>query len=218
MRKQRGFVLLLVLGIVVGLTLAVMFTMLSIQKHSNIQGMSKRQKMAQYAAEAALAEGREIFRLAIEHEAEKGNLKVSDVLSNFPVVEDFRDLRPWHDLFCRGTQECNRWAPFHFVEDKTVSKAELNSKFGKLDAKDLWSGRIRYRAFAYVYTDELLSSRITDSPHIVLVGLGEVGAEGQPPYRIYTRATVSYSSDEKAPALAGGATHKGGEGNAFVER
>jgi len=218
MKKQRGFVLLLVLGVVLALTLTVLFTLLAIQKQSNIQGMSKRKKMAQYAAQAALTEGREIFRLAVEHEMEKGNSKVSDVLGHFAVVNDFNDLSQWHDLFCRGTQECHEWAPFHFVENKTVSTTELKSKFGNLDAKGLWGGHIRYRAFAYVSHEGLLDADIKHETPIVLVGLGEVGAEGQAPYRIYLRATVSYESDRRVPALMGAGTHKGGEGNAFVAR
>ena len=208
----------MVLGIVIGLTLAMFFTLMAVQKQTHIQGMSKRQKMAQYAAEAALTEGREIFRLAVEHGIEQGNTRVSDVLGNFAVVADFNDLREWRDLFCRGNQECNQWAPFNFVEDKTVSSLELSSKFGKLDAKNLWGGQIRYRAFAYVNSDELLSADIRKATPVVLVGLGEVGAEGQPRCRMYTRAVVSYESDSRAPALVGGATHKGGEGNAFVAR
>jgi len=218
MKKQRGFVLLLVLGVVLALTLTVLFTLLAVQKQSDVHGMTKRKKMAQYAARAALTEGREIFRLAVEHGIEQGNTKVSDVLSNFAVVGDFSDLREWHDLFCRGTQECNQWAPFNFVENKTVSNIELRSKFGNLDAKNLWGGQVRYRAFAYVSHDEFLAGDVRKATPVVLVGLGEVGAEGQPLYRIYLRATVSYESDSRAPALVGGATHKGGEGNAFVAR
>jgi len=218
MKRQRGFVLLLVLGVVLALTLTVLFTLLAIQKQSNIQGMSKRQKIAQYAAQAALTEGREIFRLAAEHEMAQGNSKVSDVFKHFAVVGDFSDLSQWHDLFCRGTQECHAWAPFHFVENKTVSAEELRSKFGELDAKGLWGGRIRYRAFAYVSHEGLLEADIQKGTPVVLVGLGEVGAEGQVPYRIYLRATVSYEGDRKTPALMGAGTHKGGEGNAFIER
>jgi len=210
--------LLLVLGVVLALTLTVLFTLLAIQKQSNIHGMSKRKKMAQYAARAALTEGREIFRLAVEHEIKQGNSKVSDVLRHFSVVKDFSDLSEWHDLFCRGTQECNEWAPFRFVENKTVSSVELKSKFGALDAKELWGGHIRYRAFAYVSHEGLLEADIRKETPVVLVGLGEVGTEGQVPYRMYLRATVRYESDNRAPVLMGAGTHKGGEGNAFVER
>ncbi|MCL2625698.1 MAG: hypothetical protein FWD46_02635 [Cystobacterineae bacterium] len=221
MKKQRGFVLLLVLGVVLGLTLAILFSLLTVQKQSDIQGMSKRNKMAQYAAEAGLNEGREILRLASEQAASQGNANVSDILDRFAVVRDFSDLGEWHDLFCYSeppAQECNLWAPFNFSKDTTVLTADLNSKFGKLDAEDLWGGSVRYRVFAYVDSTDILSMKITDGAPIILLGLGEVLGNAGQSYRIYKRGTVVYERDNTVPVLSGGATYKGGEGNAFLAR
>jgi|GEM_PF-3513083 len=221
MKKQRGFVLLLVLGVVLGLTLTILFSLLTVRRQSDVQGMSKRKKIAQYAAEAGLNEGREIFRLASEHAIAHGNPSASDVLNKFAVVKDFADLGTWHDLFCYTevpTQECNQWAPFNLVASKTVSTLELDSKFGTLNTEDLWGGSVRYRAFAYVDTKDALSLKITGGVPIILVGLGEVlGREGQS-YQVYKRGTVVYEKDKTLPVLIGGATYKGGEGNAYVAR
>lgn len=208
-RQSRGFTLLVAMGVVTLVTMTVMLSLNVVSRESDTQGDSRRQKEAFFAAEAALAEGREAIRLRLGDRQTYGN-----VLSTLGAAVSEAGLGgaspAWFELL-PGTA-ADGWNYFSLSPD-TLTSAERANASGVAYSDYPAQRNVRYRVFVRDDADD--ANGTTDSNgQVWLIGVGEVlNPRGRP-----TRAIVqALITNENAPAAGGpGCVNRGcGPDNTF---
>ena len=208
-RQPRGFTLLVAMGLVTLVTMTVLLSLDVVSDEADTQGDSRRQKEAFFAAEAALAEGREAVRLRLGDRQTYGH-----VLSTLgPAVNEAGlggAIPSWFEVL--PGSGADGWNYLRLTPED-MPPSELASATGDVYAGYPAQGGVRYRAFVRDDADDN-SSTIDSNGQVWLIGVGEVlNPEGRP-----TRAIVqALITNENAPVPGGpGCINRGcGPDNTF---
>jgi hypothetical protein len=181
--SRRGSTLLMATGVITLATVGVFMSLGAVQSESSLQGDERRSRIAFFAAEAALAEGRERMRILVgsdpTYTAAIGSLGAFVSETGLPANQMF-DVLPW-----------TSYALDSGGAELAVAASELVARDGKRYALNA-QRNVRYRVF--VYDDEDGDGSITaDSNKLVwLVAVGEVSSEvpGAMPVRSVVRALI----------------------------
>ena len=208
-RQSRGFTLLVAMGLVTLVTMTVLLSLNVVSRESDTQADSRRQKEAFFAAEAALAEGREALRLRLGDRQTYGN--VLSTLGNAVNEPGLAGASPaWFEVLPgSGTGGWNYFS----LTPSTMPASELRSAGGEAYANYPLQASVRYRVFVRDDFDD--GSDTTDTNgQVWLMGVGEVvSPQGRP-----TRAIVQVLvTNENAPTAGGpGCLNRGcGPDNTF---
>ncbi len=212
-RQPRGFTLLVAMGLVTLVTMTVLLSLNVVSDEADIQGDSRRQKEAFFAAEAALAEGREAVRLRLGDRQTYGFV----LTSLGPAVNEpgLGDAMPaWYEVLpVPPTPPDTVGWNYLRLTPEDMPPSELANATGEAYADYPAQSNVRYRAFIRDDADDN-SSTIDSNGQVWLIGVGEVlNPEGRP-----TRAIVqALITNENAPVSGGpGCINRGcGPDNTF---
>ncbi|WP_342378085.1 hypothetical protein NVS55_01945 [Myxococcus stipitatus] len=209
-RANRGFTLLVALGVVLVVTMAVMLSYRVVGREADTQADARRQKEAFFAAEAGLAEGREAIRLRLGNDQRYGQV-LTDLTGAIVTDVGIAGANPaWRELL-PGTGP-GGWN-YLSLSPTTLPPEEKASAGGEPYVDYPEQNNVRYRVFVRDDVDD--GSETTDANgQVWIAAVGEVvNAQGRP-----TRAIVqALVSNQNAPvANSPGCTSRGcGPDNTF---
>ncbi|MBZ4415265.1 hypothetical protein [Myxococcus sp. RHSTA-1-4] len=224
-RGRRGFALLMAIGIIAFIAAAVVVSLRAVASESALQGSERRNREAQFAAEAGLAEAREVVRLML----------VSAGGRNYgPIMQQLGDLRspgsgvngfvtetglpsdnavPWYEVipWTSYTLQAASAGAAVDLDHNTNNQETYGSDGPILDYPDQLN--VRYRVF--LVDDDDSNDRKADSNNRVwLVSVGEVtGQQGTQPQRAIIRSLITSGTGAGggcSPEDAMGADNTGG--------
>lgn len=209
-RANRGFTLLVALGVVMVVTMAVMLSYRVVGREADTQSDTRRQKEAFFAAEAGLAEGREAIRLRLRNDQTYSrvltdlNAAVVTELGIAGAVPAWRELLPG-----AGAGNWN----YLSLSPASLQPTEKASAGGEAYVDYPEQNNVRYRVFVRDDVDDANETTDTNG-QVWIAAVGEVvNAQGRP-----TRAIVqALVSNQNAPvANSPGCTSRGcGPDNTF---
>jgi Tfp pilus assembly protein PilX len=202
-RGQRGFTLLMAIGLIAMVTAAVLVTLRSVSTESSLQAHERRAREAFFAAEAGMAEARIIVQSTLGEQQEydnvfahMGNQNGGNQGLNGYVAEaglpsspgtPWYEVIPWTDYrMTRGTLGAGI--------DPSVNAAnqELNGPDGTPIPDYPEPTNVRYRVFIVDDAEEDNDRTNDTNNQAWLVSVGEVSVEGGgQPYRTIIRSLVS---------------------------
>lgn len=191
-RAERGIALLMALALIAFITAAAIISLRSVATESALQAHERRGREAFFAAQAGLAEGREVVRLRLN-----GANQFTTVIGALTSTSSEAGLPgTWYNLIA--------WQPYALGAtdagvgvDPAVTGAnlEMNGPDGTRIDDFPTAANVRYRVFLSDDEDGD-SNRATDSnSQVWLVSVGEVeGPPGTQPHRSIVRALISAGS------------------------
>ncbi|WP_164008148.1 pilus assembly PilX N-terminal domain-containing protein [Pyxidicoccus trucidator] len=208
-REERGIALIMAIALISFITAATLISLRAVSTESALQGHERRAREAFFAAQAGLAEGRDLVRqrlgtetvfngvitgLGVAYQARTGSGTAHVVETGLPS-----DLNvPWFEVL-PWTPYTLTTTPLGMAVDADVLGAnrEMNGPDGVRIPDFPDSSNVRYRVF--LVDDEDGSPRTNDSnSRAWLVAVGEVtGPPGSLPHRSIVRLLIT-------PATSGG--------------
>jgi len=198
--ERRGSTLLMATGVITLGTVAVFVSLAAVRSEGALQGDERRGRIAFFAAEAGLAEGREKMRILVgadpTYTAALNSLGSFTSEAGLPTNQLF-DVLPWTNYSLE------------------TSGAEISIDASELQAPDgagisLNTQRnVRYRVFAYD-DDDGDGSLLADTNKLIwLVAVGEVASEfpGAMPVRTVIRSLIRTTAG--VPTTPGYGAQKG---------
>ncbi|HZI13284.1 MAG TPA: hypothetical protein VE153_23080 [Myxococcus sp.] len=191
-RAGRGIALLMALALIAFITAAAIISLRSVATESTLQSHERRGREAFFAAQAGLAEAREVVRLklgtATQFDTVIATLGTRITESGLPSS----DTQPWYEVI--------PWRPYTLAAsdaglgvDPAFSGAnrEMNGPEGTRIDDYPTGANVRYRVF--LVDDEDGTARTSDNnSQVWLVAVGEVaGPTGTQPLRSIVRALIS---------------------------
>lgn len=206
--QQRGSTLLMATGMITLATIGVFLSLTAVRSESTLQGDERRSRVAFFAAEAALAEGRERMRILVgadpTYTSALGSLGAFVSEPGLPANELF-DVLPWtsYPMDSNGV-------------DLAMNAGDLLAPDGAPIA--VASNRnVRYRVFAYDDNDGDGSLTADSNKLVWLVAVGEMASEvaGAMPARSVIRTLIRTTAG--VPSTPGYSAQKGqGSDKAFT--
>lgn len=187
--------MLVVMGLLLIVTVAAVTTLAMVGQESALQGQARREAEAFFAAEAGLAEAREVLR--IRAEATPNFTTYTTVMASFPQVANMgANGETWFQVIGVENYQLTRVGPDMAVDPSiTASGQELNALNGTRFSDFPSSVNVRYRVFLRDDVDETTPVDVTDSnAQVWLVSIGEVDVGGGMPIRRVTQALVTFSA------------------------
>ncbi|NMO16052.1 hypothetical protein HPC49_39830 [Pyxidicoccus fallax] len=203
-RPERGLALLMSVVLIALITAATLISLRAVSTESALQAHERRGREAFFAAQAGLAEGREVIRQRLAG----GAPSFTALLGNTGPAADVNAVvasGPWSELI--------PWRQYTLATagvDIAVAAAELNAPDGTLITDFPTANNVRYRVF--LADDNDSDARTNDSnSQVWLVSVGEVtGPAGTQPHRSIVRMLITAGQS----AGAGPPVHEaGGESN-----
>ncbi|MBZ4397769.1 hypothetical protein OWM54_15320 [Myxococcus sp. MISCRS1] len=204
----RGMALLMAIGIIAFIAAAVVVSLRKVAAESALQAQERRKREAHFAAEAGLAEARELTRVL----REEGNTNFNKVIEKLskqyngqapangyvqgepglPSGPPNGNVFPWYEAI--------PWTPYTLAaassgtavdSDVTTAFLEMNGAAGRRILDFPAQERVLYRVF--LVDDNDTDDRTVDSNNRVwLVSVGEVrGRDGTQPQRVIIRALIT---------------------------
>lgn len=204
-RGQRGFALLMAIGIIAFIAAAVVVSLRAVASESALQGGERRNREAHFAAEAGLAEAREVVRLirtttggnnfnaimtALGNQLTPGS-GLNGFVTETGLPSD--NTTPWYQVIPWTNytlQAANAGAAID--SDHSTNNQEMNGSDGPIrDYPDQLN--VRYRVFLVDDDDDATNDRRADGNNRVwLVSVGEVtGQQGTQPQRVIIRSLIT---------------------------
>ncbi|MBU8896347.1 hypothetical protein KRR26_12065 [Corallococcus sp. M34] len=218
---QRGFSMLLALGLVALVTTAVMVSLRAVSAEANLQAHERRAREALFAAEAGMAEGRVVVQSLLG--ASNNYTGVIEALGNLRTpgggadgyVNETADGLPsapgneWYQVIGRTDYTMSRGPGAAIDPGVTTANAELMGPTGVAIEDYPEPLGVHYRVFLVDDADEAPTSnrRVDTNNQVWLVAVGEVDTPGGMPYRTIIRSLVT---NENSIGSGGGYCQKGG--------
>lgn len=200
--------MVIVMGLLVVMTLGAAASLTMLSRESSLQGQSRREAEAFFAAEAGLAEGRERLRL------------LADATANFQTYTPVMALLPqvagigangetWFEVLPNTPYTLTSTGTDLAVDPaSTTPGRELRDASGVRFSDYPTQAQVRYRVFLRDDRDETTPDALADANgQVWVVSIGEVDVgQGQPVRRV-TQALISYTAGTARIDCAG---QKGG--------
>ncbi|MCP3144156.1 hypothetical protein [Pyxidicoccus xibeiensis] len=190
-RAERGVALLMALALIAFITAAALVSLRAVSTESALQGNERRAREAFFAAQAGLAEGREVVRLRLG-----GRNEFNTVINNLggPATDLPPDITiPWYQVI--------GWTPYTLTStpagtavDPTFAGAnrEMNGPDGVRLEDFPESSNVRYRVFLVDDDDADPLRSVDENSKVWLVSVGEVtGPAGSQPHRSIVRTLIN---------------------------
>lgn len=187
--------MLVVMGLLLIVTVAAVTTLAMVGQESALQGQARREAEAFFAAEAGLAEAREVLRLRAE--ATSNFTTYTTVMNAFPQVAGMgANGETWFQVIGVENYQLTRTGTDMAIDPGVVAAGqELNAMNGTRFADYPQSVNVRYRVFLRDDVDEATPVDVVDSnAQVWLVSIGEVDVGGGMPIRRVTQALVTFSA------------------------
>lgn len=194
---ERGFALLIILGLIGMLTAGAAYTLTSVGREASLQAQLRKSNEAFFAAEAGLAEGRERVRLITQR---MGNLSTyTPILADLPLASGvavaagdvWYELIPSTSYTLQTTAEVTAGAV-----DLNVSVADRENKDQAAVKFEAWPGAkdISFRVFLRDDVDESPRDGTKDvNAAVWVISVGEAAVPGGNPIRQVVQALVSFT-------------------------
>lgn len=192
-RQPRGFSLLVVMGLLVVLTAAAAGTLAYVAREASLQGNTRREAEAFFAAEAGLAEGRERLRLLAEGIA--GFTTYTDVMAMLPAapagIAAPGDV--WYSVIPVTPYRLTRGANAALDDSITTADRELRDLAGVAYGEYPTATNVTYRVFLRDDADESPALPAVDANgQVWVVSIGEVTIGAGQPVRRVTQALINF--------------------------
>lgn len=186
--------MLVVLALLVVVTTAAATALVMVGREASLQGQTRREVEAFFAAEAGLAEARERMRLLAN---DTPNFTTyTPVMSALPAVAGIgASGESWYEVIA-STPYTLTTSGSTLAVDPNVSTAnrELTDPDGQRFSSYPAAAAVRYRVFLRDDVDEAPADPARDTNgQVWLVAIGEVDVGGGMPVRRVTQALISYS-------------------------
>lgn len=186
---------MIVLGVVLVVTAGAAATLVMVGREASLQGQSRREAEAFFAAEAGLAEGKERMRLLADRTP---NFTTYTTLMGgaLPAVSGIgANGDTWFEVLPSTPYTLTQsGADLALDPGVTTAGRELRDFSGAAYADFPTSGTVRYRVFLRDDRDESTPVSTSDSNgQVWLVSIGEVDVGGGMPVRRVTQALINYS-------------------------
>ena len=223
-RSQRGFTLLLALGLIAMVTVGVLVALRAVSKESALQAHERRAREAFFAAEAGMAEARVVvqtladtpegnyntaFRaLGDAYNGQGFNGFVDETADGLPSDS----TTPWFEVVRWTDYRMSRGTVGAGIDPSiTVVNQELTGPDGEPITDYPEPLNVRYRVFLVDDVDGNASRTADENSKVWLVSVGEVATEGGQPYRTIIRSLIT--SKEGIGGGGGYGRKLGGSGN-----
>jgi type II secretory pathway pseudopilin PulG len=186
-RRSGGFTLLVALGVVAVVTLAVMLSFSVVGREADTQSDARRQMEAFFAAEAGLAEAREVMRLRLGANDNTYNAAITALGARVLDTGLGSSTHPYYEVLPGAAAD--GWN-YYRLTPSTMASAELTSGPGTATPNQAYADyptqdNVRYRVFLRDDADDN-DFAVDINRQVWLVAVGEVlNAKGRP-----TRAVV----------------------------
>lgn len=186
--------MLIVMGLLVVVTLGAGATLMMVGREANLQGQTRREAEAFFAAEAGLAEGKERLRLLAQ--ASPNFQTYTTLLSALPTQANMgANGEAWFELLPVTTYSLTSGTGSALDPVVTTANRELRGPDGAAFQDFPTSAQVRYRVFVRDDRDELPVDALVDAnAQVWIVSVGEVDVGGGMPVRRVTQALMSFSS------------------------
>lgn len=203
-RGQRGFTLLMAIGLIAMVTAAVLVTLRAVSTESSLQAHERRAREAFFAAEAGMAEARIIVQNALGEQEQYdsvfthmgnqngGGQGLNGYVQNDPGLPS-NAATPWYEVIPWMDYRMSRGTVGAGIDPSvTAANQELTGPDGRPIQDYPEPTNVRYRVFI-VDDAENDNNRMDDTnSQAWLVSVGEVSVEGGgQPYRTIIRSLVS---------------------------
>jgi hypothetical protein len=192
-RRRTGFSLVIVMGVLVIATVGAAATLAVIGREASLQGVSRRDAEAFFAAEAGLAEGRERVRLLAE--GTSGFTSYSSVMQRLTAVPSMgANGETWYEVLPSTPYELTASGTSSALDPNvTTASRELRDETGARFADYPLTSVARYRVFLRDDRDDAPNDPSADANgQVWLVSVGEVLVGSGQPVRRVTQALVNY--------------------------
>jgi hypothetical protein len=189
-RAARGIALLMALALIAFITAAAIISLRAVATESALQAHERRGREAFFAAQAGLAEGREVVRLRLNgantFTALIGALPSTSSEAGLPAT--WRNLIGWQPYSLGATD-----AGLGVDPGVTGNNLEMNGPDGARIDDFPTASNVRYRVFISDDNDDLSDNRDSDPNNQAwIISVGEVeGPPGTQPHRSIVRALIS---------------------------
>ncbi|MBM4377734.1 MAG: hypothetical protein FJ086_00270 [Deltaproteobacteria bacterium] len=196
-RGERGFALIIILGLVGMLTAGAAYTLTSVGREASLQAQLRKSNEAFFAAEAGLSEGRERARLITQR---MGNISTyTPIMADLPLASGVA-VSPgdvWYDLIPSTPYTLQTTAQVTAgAVDANVSVADRENKDQASVKFEAWPGAtdISFRVFLRDDVDESPRDGTKDANAAVwIISVGEAAVPGGNPIRQVVQALVSFT-------------------------
>lgn len=206
-RAERGSTLLMAMGFIAVITVGVLVGLRSVTSESGLQGQERRSREAFFAAEAGLAEGREMLRLMLGTETNRytaamllmpvvnGGGALATVEVGHPSAANYE----WLELIPLTAYTLSQTGATRAVDPSTTTpNRELRDANGNPYRNFPEQEGVSYQVFVQDDEDDVdpvsgLTNRLADSNgRVWLVSVGQVASNGGGlPTRAVVRALVT---------------------------
>ncbi len=187
-KAERGMTMLMALGVVAVVTLAAALSYNIVGREAEVQGDSRRNKQAFFAAEAGLAEARERVRLLLGDDATYNGVIGSLVAATGePGLGQQTPADPWYDVFEDG------WQPYTLGDDAVADSEKVDPDNDPVLGFPEHA-TVRYRVFLRDDHDDDDQS-VDLNRRVWLVSVGEVQLPGGRPSRAVVQALVTTNNN-----------------------
>ncbi|MFP2928028.1 hypothetical protein ACLESO_23070 [Pyxidicoccus sp. 3LG] len=195
-RAERGIALLMAVALVTFITAATLISLRAVATESAIQGQERRAREAFFAAQAGLAEGREVVRQRLNGEPDI-NLAMSAFaphITHEPGLPS-SDAFPWYQVLGWTPYTLSSTGPELAVDPSiAVANREMYGPDGLRIDDFPEASNVRYRVFLVDDEDETTSRLAGDDSNnrVWLVSVGEVtDPRGGQPHRSIVRMLIT---------------------------
>ncbi len=196
--QPRGFSLLVVMGLLLVLTAAAAGTLTYIGREAALQGNTRREAEAFFAAEAGLAEGRERIRLLAE--ADPNFTTYTNLMTALPAPA-FAVAAPgdtWFELIPLTPYRMTRGANAAIDDTVTTADREVRDNAGLPYSDYPTAATVRYHVYVRDDADETVPNPLIDSnAQVWVVSIGEVAIGTGQPVRRVTQALVNFKAGSR---------------------
>ncbi|MGQ0506160.1 MAG: pilus assembly PilX N-terminal domain-containing protein [Myxococcaceae bacterium] len=236
---ERGSTLLVATGLVTLVTLGALASLQVIRSDSEVQGYSRREREAFFAAQAGLAEAKEKIAQLLPGDQTDYTSVIRTLKTEFggiaaPDLGNVDD--PWFDVLCRPGGNCagtpgDRWTPYGLITTSAAggapsgaaiddgvetADAELRDPSGKAYRGFPTQSEVFYRVFLRDDRDDvdpangaLTRPEVDSNRKVWLVSVGEVRVGGGRSVRSVVQALVTAGTGGMLLSGDGSQAHNG---------